>query len=394
MKVAHLNTVGGQGSIPKLIYNIEKYSKNSCHYLIFGNNYSVLKKQKSFKVSNLFFRYINALSARIFDNDGFFGRRNSKRIIQYIRKLDPDLVHIHNIHGYWADLSTIINFLKKEKIKVIWTLHDYWLLTGRCAYFDHNSCSKWLTGCGSCQFLDAYPATLYDRSARNYIRKEKLFDGLDFHFVLPSYFARGYFDKSHLARKKRSVVYNGIDLSLNNNSKIKEKKKKIGAIANKWSDLKGIGDIIKLSPKLKSNYTIEIVGKGIEKSLFENYKNIYFREEIKCERDLISFYRSCDVIFNPSYAETFGLVLAESLAQRTPAVAYKLDAFQEIYQDYNYIKLFSQGDIESILIGIYSFCEKELSSDKWTEDHLKLKQLSAKNLAKNYENIYFEVLKK
>ena len=173
MKVAHLNTVGGQGSIPKLISNIEKYSKNSRHYLIFGNNFSVLKKQKSFKVSNLFFRYINALSARIFDNDGFFGRRNSKRIIEYIRKLDPDLVHIHNIHGYWADLRTIINFLKKEKIKVIWTLHDYWLLTGRCANFDHNSGSKWLTGCGSCQFLDAYPATLYDRSAGNYIRKKK-----------------------------------------------------------------------------------------------------------------------------------------------------------------------------------------------------------------------------
>ncbi len=217
MIIAHLNTSGDNGSIPKLISNINRFSDKTSNYLIYGDKTSILEASNSFRVSNTFLRYLNAFNARVWDADGFTNKWTSRKIINILAKLKPDIVHIHNLHGYWLDVSDIINYLKLAKIKIVWTLHDYWLLTGRCAHFEHNFCEGWLSGCGNCKFLNSYPSTLRDRSAENFKKKLELMENFEAIFVLPSKSAASVFDQSYLSNHQRLVIYNGIDLFIKKN---------------------------------------------------------------------------------------------------------------------------------------------------------------------------------
>lgn len=393
MIIAHLNTAGNNGSIPNLIYNIDRFSDKTSNYLIYANKSSILENNRSFRVSNIFLRYYNAFNARLGDCDGFVNRRTSEKIVNILAKLKPDIVHIHNLHGYWLDASYLIDFLKRTNANVVWTLHDYWLLTGRCAHFEHNLCGKWKSGCGECNFLDSYPATLKDNSAENFKKKVQLVKNFNAHFVLPSKSAAIYFDRSFLSNHKRTVIYNGIDLLMNEKCNDKKKrKKKIGAVASKWTKQKGIDDIKRLSCLLPKNYFIELVGIVPREHFDRRFDNIRYKGEIKSPNQLRSFYQSCDVIFNPSQVETFGLIPIEAISQKTPVVAYRHEVFKEIYHDFNFVRLVENSNCQEAMKEICLLAEYQPKKKEWLNEQAKLKIFSATSFAMSYQNLYIKLI--
>ena len=119
---------------------------------------------------------LHGVKARLLDASGFGSKSATKRFIKWVKDYDPDVIHLHNIHGYYINIEILFNYLKNSGKPVVWTLHDCWAFTGHCAYFDFAGCEKWKTGCYGCPLKKSYPSSiLIDRSKKNYIQKKRLF---------------------------------------------------------------------------------------------------------------------------------------------------------------------------------------------------------------------------
>ena len=121
---------------------------------------------------------MHAAATRIMDAHGLASKQATKRFIQRIWEIDPDIIHIHNIHGYFLNYPLLCSFLAGWKKPVIWTAHDCWLFTGHCYHYAAVGCMKWKTGCYDCPQKKAFPASwVFDRSRNNYLDKKKAFTG-------------------------------------------------------------------------------------------------------------------------------------------------------------------------------------------------------------------------
>ena len=287
---------------------------------------------------------IHALGSRIFDNTGFYSTRSTKKFIEWIKEYDPDVINLHNIHGYYINIKLLFDYLRESGKPVIWTLHDCWAFTGHCSHYTSAKCSKWLEGCYNCPQKNTYPASLlFDNSKTNYKVKKQIFTNLkNCTIVTVSKWLGEEVQKSFLGCYPVKVVQNGIDLSifkpiqsdfkLNNGLK---NKKIILSVATSWADKrKGLDDVIKLSNELDESYVVIALGVTEEekKALPSTVMGI---TRTNNTTELAEIYTAADVYFCPSIEETFGLAVVEAMACGTPAVVYNSTALPEIITNYN-----------------------------------------------------------
>jgi hypothetical protein len=209
---------------------------------------------------------------RIFDRHGLASNCATKQFIKEIKRIKPDVIHIHNIHGYFLNYKILFNFLAQSGIPVIWTIHDCWLFTGHCYHYSYIKCNKWQTECNNCPQKKSFPASiLVDRSKKNFYDKSKYFNSISkdkFLLVTVSNWMKEEVKKSFLKNNNLIVINNGIDLSIfkyypDNN--IKEKynitqKYILLGVASIWSKEKGLDDFIELSKYLNDDEIIVLVG--------------------------------------------------------------------------------------------------------------------------------------
>lgn len=279
----------------------------------------------------------HALSARFFDNAGFGSRCATQKLICDIRAYDPDVIHLHNIHGYYINIQILFNYLKSCGKKIVWTLHDCWSFTGHCAYFDYAGCDKWKTGCNRCPQKREYPKSDgLDASCRNYRRKKELFTGVpNVTLVTPSHWLADLTRQSYLREYPVVVIPNGIDTEVFRptvgNFRAEhhlENKIIILGVASVWDRRKGLSDFVKLSEMLDDTYKIVLV--GLSKEQIQNLPgNILGIERTNSTKELAELYTAADVFLNLSVEETFGLVTIEALACGTPVIVYNKTAIPE-----------------------------------------------------------------
>lgn len=275
--------------------------------------------------------YANVLKARLLDNDGFNARRQTEALVEVIGRMSPDVVHLHNLHGYYINVDVLFSFLRKSGVPVVWTLHDCWPFTGHCAYFDAVGCLKWRDGCGRCPQKSSYPASWFlNGSARNCARKKSLFSGMPrLSFVPVSKYVEGLLKDSFLKGSKSEVIYNGVDTRKFYPSKkpsgVREKYslgsgRIVLGVANIWDARKGLKDLVELS--YGGEFKVVLVGltPAQIRGLPENVMGIERTDSVDELRDL---YSAADVFANPTYEEAFGMVNIEALACGTPVVTYK-----------------------------------------------------------------------
>lgn len=279
----------------------------------------------------------HALSARFFDNAGFGSRCATQKLICDIRAYDPDVIHLHNIHGYYVNIEILFNYLKNCGKKIVWTLHDCWSFTGHCAHFDYAGCDKWKTGCNRCPQKREYPKSDgLDASCRNYRRKKELFTGVpNVTLVTPSHWLADLTRQSYLREYPVVVIPNGIDTEVFRPTESNfradhhlENQKIILGVASVWTDRKGLQDFVKLSKMLDDTYKIVLV--GLSKEQIQNLPgNILGIERTNSTKELAELYTAADVFLNLSVEETFGLVTIEALACGTPVIVYNKTAIPE-----------------------------------------------------------------
>lgn len=274
--------------------------------------------------------YIHYLENRLFDREGLSSRNATRKLINVIKDIHPDIVHLHNIHDHYLNYKILFEYLNQTDIKVVWTFHDFWAITGHCHYFVDANCEKWKSQCDVCPLQHSTVNSFIDRSKRNFELKKKLFNANNNLTIVPvSYWVGEQVKQSFLKDKRIEVIPNGINVDFfcqtntPHNERIPRDKFVILAVAKDWSpgDRKGFDDYLKLSEILNNDEVIVLV--GVKPSQMSSLpSNIIGIEKTNNQIELISIYRQSDVLLSLSSAETFGMTIVEANACGVPVVVY------------------------------------------------------------------------
>tara|TARA_B100000900_G_scaffold386369_1_gene376788 strand:+ start:1497 stop:2711 length:1215 start_codon:yes stop_codon:yes gene_type:complete len=397
-KVFQICVEGNRGSTGIIAEGIGKtiISKGWDSYIAYGR-FKRPSKSKTIRIGSKFSILFHGLITRLFDLHGFGSRIATLILVKKIKRIKPDIIHLHHIHGYYINFIVLFNFLKKERIPVVWTFHDCWSITGHCTHFDFVECDKWKTECFKCPQTQEYPKSFFiDRSKKNYYLKKRLFNSLDnLTIVCVSKWLEGVVSKSFLKKVPRKIILNGIDTSLFTPNHIKIEKNKfngkfiiLGVAAN-WNDRKGLSDFFKLSKLLSKSDIIILV--GLTESQIRNLpKNIIGVSKTENQTELSDFYNISDVFLNLSVEETFGLTTAEALACGTPAIVYDSTASPELIDNKTGI-IVKKGRIQDLLVAVNTVKNKGSSfySESCRERAINLfnKDIRFMDYFKLYNNI-------
>lgn len=356
---------------------------------------SVPCKSNVIKVGTKLNSYFHYLENRIFDREGLSSRLATKRLITEIKKIDPDVVHLHNIHDHWLNYRLLFEYLNSTDIEVVWTFHDCWAFTGHCFHFVTKDCERWKTECYDCPLVHEYPNTLIDRSKKNFLLKKQLFcDSKKMTIVPCSDWMRDFVKQSFLKDKNIRVIKNGVDLDIFRPSSAKSSeygKFRILGISNVWNREKGLYDFYQLREMLcVDEYEVVLVGLTQEqiKALPYGIRGIHRTQNVQ---ELVDIYSSSDVLINPTYADTFPTINLESLACGTPIITYETGGSPEAVDEKTGVVI-SQGDVSALVQAIRSIKKKQLSS---LDCRIRAEMLFDKDKCfEKYINLYEELVRK
>jgi glycosyltransferase involved in cell wall biosynthesis len=331
MRIIQINSVYKTGSTGQIVEYIHKLlvERNYESYVAFGRGKHD-KQKYLIRIGNQIDLYLHGIITRIFDKHGFGSYKSTVNFLKMVESIQPSLIHLHNLHGYYINVQILFDFIKKKKIPIVWTLHDCWGFTGHCCYFDYVSCQKWKTACFKCPTKKRYPASFFiDGSKKNYERKKRLFTGVNkLKIVVPSRWLFNLIKDSFLNEYEIEVIYNGIDLDSFMPTRNEFRKKNllfdkfiILGVANIWTDRKGVQYFLELSKYIQKDEIIVLVGLN-KKELKKLPNNIIGIEKTFNLHELIDIYSSADVFVNPTLEDNFPTTNIEALACGTPVITF------------------------------------------------------------------------
>ena len=279
--------------------------------------------------------YVHYAESLLLDNHGLASRRATKAVIEQIKQIQPDLIQLHCVHGYYINYKLLFEYLNTTNIPVVWTFHDCWAFTGHCAHFVTAGCEKWKIGCDDCPLKGDYPKSLLDFSKRNFTIKKELFsNNSNLHIVAVSEWLANLTKESFLKEKDIRIINNGVDIDKfqinDKESNVLNKKKYcILAVASSWTEEKGLSDYVKLSYLLSDEEELIMIGVD-DKTKYSLPLKIKCLPRTNSIEELVKWYNTADVVLSLSKAETFGLTIAESLSCGTPVIVYDNTAQPEL----------------------------------------------------------------
>lgn len=301
----------------------------------------------------------HGLETRFFDRHGLASDSATRRFVKQVKELNPDVIHIHNIHGYFLNYKILFDFLAKSGIPVVWTIHDCWLYTGHCYYYSFVGCNKWQTGCHHCSQKREFPASwLFDRSRQNFIDKKEAFTQLatDQLTIVPvSEWIMGEMRQSFLKEYRFQVIHNGINtdvFTVCDSIRVRTRyglgnKHILLGIASIWSREKGWFDFMELAKLLRNDEVIVLVGVKPEakKQLPANIVGIARTENVG---QLAELYSAADAFINPTWQDNYPTVNLEAIACGTPVITYRTGGSIEAVTEKTGLVI-DQGDVEGLL---------------------------------------------
>lgn len=360
---------GAPGKIAEQIGLLAK-TKGWDVYMAHGLRHSNPSQLKTIPLVTPWEEKVHAAYSLLLDGHGLGPSRGTRMLVEWIKENKPDIIHLHNIHGYFLNYRTLFEYLNTTNIPVVWTLHDCWPFTGHCAYFDSIDCEKWKKKCYDCQLRNEYPSSLFvDKSTRNYTLKKQLFIGLHKCVMVPvSEWLGEITRQSFMSKYKVSVIHNGIDINvfkpmqtdLRKRLHIGSNKIIVLGVAAPWIPRKGYKDMIKLSEH--KNFQIVMVGVSGEQQK-ELPKNIISVPRTSNQQELAEYYNVADVFVNPTYSDNFPTTNIEALACGTPVITYSTGGSPEAI-DENTGFVVERGNIEEIVKTIYNLQKRALPAIK------------------------------
>lgn len=301
----------------------------------------------------------HGLYTRLTDRHGLASEGATRAFIQEIERIQPDIIHIHNIHGYFLNYRILFDYLSKCSIPVVWTVHDCWLYTGHCYYYSYIGCNKWKTECVHCPQRNLFPKSWWaDRSKQNFCDKRAAFTSIPkelFTFVPVSKWIKGEMEQSFLKDCRFRVIHNGIDTDVFNIYDTEEVKRKyhlegkriILGVASIWCEEKGWNDFMRLSELISEDERIVLVGVN-EKQKNALPKNVIGISRTENIRQLAELYSVAEAFVNPTWQDNYPTVNLEAIACGTPVVTYRTGGSVEAVTEYTGIVV-EQGDVDGLI---------------------------------------------
>ena len=359
MKILLINTVCGIRSTGRIVTELaDKYMAegHECRIAYGREAVPTAYQSISYRIGSQLEVRINALQARLMDNEGFNAKKETAKFIEWADNYDPDMLWLHNLHGYYINIELLFDWIKKRPhMEVKWTLHDCWSFTGHCPHFSFAQCGKWKDGCYACPQKKGYPTSWFvDNCKKNYERKKRAFSGVaNMTIVTPSHWLASMVRQSFLKEYPVDVVHNTIDertfRPTEGDFRQKyglEGKTVILGVASAWGERKGLSDFIDLSRRLDDAYAVVLVGLTA-KQIKRIPKQILCIERTNSKRELAEIYTAADVFLNLTYEDTYPTVNLEAQACGTPCITYRTGGSVESVPPSCVIE---QGDLDALLV--------------------------------------------
>lgn len=365
MKILFINMVCGTGSTGKICAELaEKFEKEGHEVKIaYGRHAYVPEKYQKYaiRIGTDMGVKLHAVKTRLTDKHGLGSKRATKKFLEWAEEYSPDLLWLHNIHGYYINYEMLFAWIKKHpEMEVKWTLHDCWTFTGHCCYFDMVKCNQWKTLCQKCPQKLSYPATrVFSDCEDNFKRKQKAFTGVkNMTLITPSKWLADLVKQSFLKEYPVEVIYNKIDTNIfkptpsNFREKygLKEKKIVLG-VASVWEERKGLRDFHKLATMLDDSYAIVLVGLN-DKQLKELPKSIIGIKRTNGQKELAEIYTAADVFVNTTYEDNYPTVNLEAQACGTSVITYRTGGSVESVPAENVVEVGNIGGLLEMIVGI------------------------------------------
>lgn len=348
MKIIQFNTVYGTGSTGKItaaLYNLASEHGYETAVAYGRGNLPAQNNIDGIRVGNKVDFVDHVLVNFILGKSGFASKKTTLRLIEWLDEEKPDLIHLHNIHGFYVHVGLLFEYIKNNDIPVVWTLHDCWPFTGQCAHFDHIGCEKWKSGCYSCPiYRSDYPYSIFkDNSKNNYLLKKEAFCGVkNLTIVTPSKWLANLVSKSFLAEYPCQVIPNGIDLNIFKPTEpTSENPRYLLGVANVWTKLKGLQFMLDLSEYFNetNNYQIVLIGlsklqcKQINRKYGNRIKTI---SRTANQAELADWYSRAYAYINPTLQDTYPTTNLEAIACSTYVITFNTGGSPESFEGTKY----------------------------------------------------------
>lgn len=364
-KLLQINVAANWGSHGRIAEEIglEAMAQGWESYIAYGR-YANPSQSQLVKVGDLFDHCLHGAQSLLLDRHGLGSCWSTKKLIKEIEQIHPDLIHLHNIHGFYLNYPILFRYLATLDIPVVWTLHDCWAFTGHCAWPIHGHCDRFQEQCCHCPLQSkGYPKSfLLDRSRSNFKRKQRYFRSLkDLHLVTVSRWLESQVRLSFMQDMDIRTIYNGLDTEVFRPTGIQPVSVTDGhplvlGVCNAWYDWKGLDDIAQLRELLPDDYEIMVVGVN-EDQMHRLPEGITCIRRTDSVNQLAEIYSQADVFVNPSKVESFGMTTAEALACGTPAIVYDTSACPEVV-DNNTGRVVPLGDVRALSKAIVDLCSQ------------------------------------
>lgn len=341
MKILQINTVYKEKSTGRTCFEVKRALEENGHigYVAYGRGKH--NDKNTYRIGSEIGYYFHNIMARVTGLQGYFSYFATKRLIEYIKHISPDIIHLRNLHAFYLNFPLLFRFFKEADIPIVLNLHDCWAFTGKCPHYTDVGCYKWKTQCYDCPVIHNYPKSyFFDRTKKLYKDKKQWFDEIrNLTVIAVSKWTADQAKMSFLSNRRIITIYNWInrDVFYPRNENvfkkygINDKKFSILGVSSSWS----VGspryeDFIKLSKLIPNEMQIVIIGQSNISDFPQNIKHIPFVEDIN---ELAKIYSSADVYVHLSTEDTFGKVVAEAMSCGIPAVVYNSTALPELIKE-------------------------------------------------------------
>lgn len=350
MRILMINSVCGIRSTGRICTDLAQEFDKAGHEvkIAYGREDVPAKYEKyAIRIGTDFDVKCSAIHTRLTDKHGFFNRRATGKFLEWAEEYNPDLLWLHNLHGYYINVELLFEWIKsRPDMQVKWTLHDCWAFTGHCSHFTMAKCEQWKDHCTHCPQSRRYPASYADNCENNFKRKKAAFCGVkNMTLITPSQWLADLVKESYLGEYPVEVRYNTIDTTVfkPTPSDFRERyavqnKKIVLGVASAWDERKGLTDFYKLAEMLDDHYVIVLVGLT-KKQMQTLPPNIIGITKTNSPKELAEIYTAADVFVNPTYEDNYPTVNLEAQACGTPVVTYNTGGAPETINTSNSIVL-------------------------------------------------------
>lgn len=402
MRIVQING-GAKGSTGKIMMGIAEVARAQGHEVMCASPITTTNRDAGedcgyYRIGTFNSRRVNVALARITGFNGCFAWFETYKLLKKIDEFKPDIIHLHNLHDSYINLSMLFSYIKKHNVPTVWTLHDCWSFTGQCPHFTIVKCDKWKVGCHNCPQYKEYPASLYDNTKKMWQLKKKWFTGVkNMTIVTPSEWLAGLARESYLKQYPIEVINNGIDLNAfkPTHSNFREQygipgdKYIVLGVSFGWGYRKGLDCFVEMAEKLGERYQIVLVGTDneIDKNLPQSIISIHRTQN---QKELAEIYSAADVFAMPTREENYPTVNMEAIACGTPVVTFRTGGSPEMLDDKTGIVV-EANNIGATEKAIKDICEKKRCND---EDYIVAysKKFNMQKKFTDYIELYATVL--